>query len=407
MESFSIALIGEGICSWDGGLDFLINIAKAIERIEYMDMQCNLIVVFPKYTFMNKKIRSIFGRDIKHEDERINLSIETFKVRCPNIKVYRYQRKLRQFEKYPGESLDLFLQKRGIDVALPVLANCYPNMRIPWVGYIPDMQERYLPNFFTEIEIKRRYAVRKKQLEQSRYILVTSNSVKDDIIRFYPEAKCRVFVTPFAPIAADEYIDTSGVDFEGYGLPEKYFIICNQFWMHKSHSTAFMALKLLHGYTEYKNIHIVCTGKMDDYRNREYCEALSHQVESLGLEEYIHFLGYIPKNDQIEIMKKSIALIQPTLFEGDAGGCATYDAVSIGVPCILSDIKVNQEVGCLDDVIFFKVKDSESLKNAMITMLSREVVEINSITIKNKIEANSRILSSFYYDMLKTVKYNL
>jgi glycosyltransferase involved in cell wall biosynthesis len=52
----------------------------------------------------------------------------------------------------------------------------------------------------------------------------------------------------------------------------------------------------------------------------------------------------IPKRDQIQIMKHACAVIQPALLEGGPGGGSVYDAVSLDVPAIISDIPVNREV---------------------------------------------------------------
>ena len=40
----------------------------------------------------------------------------------------------------------------------------------------------------------------------------------------------------------------------------------------------------------------------------------------LGLEQRVRVLGLVPKRDQIEIMKKACAVLQPTRFEGGPGG---------------------------------------------------------------------------------------
>ncbi len=63
-------------------------------------------------------------------------------------------------------------------------------------------------------------------------------------------------------------------------------------------------------------------------------------------------------------MRGSVALIQPTMFEGGPGGGAVYDAVAMGVPCVVSDIPVNLEID-EPDVHFFNSRDSASLRQVM------------------------------------------
>ena len=82
------------------------------------------------------------------------------------------------------------------------------------------------------------------------------------------------------------------------------------------------------------------------------------------MSDYIRFLGYIPKDDQLAIMRGAVAVVQPTLFEGGPGGGAVYDAVSSGTPSIVSDIVVNLEID-LGVVRFFKAGSPKDLAEKM------------------------------------------
>ena len=52
-------------------------------------------------------------------------------------------------------------------------------------------------------------------------------------------------------------------------------------------------------------------------------------------------LGFIPREDQLELMKNAIAVIQPSKFEG--WGTVVEDAKTLGKQIILSDIPVHRE----------------------------------------------------------------
>ena len=97
----------------------------------------------------------------------------------------------------------------------------------------------------------------------------------------------------------------------------------------------------------------------------------------MGILDRIHFLGHIPKQDQIGIMNGAIAVIQPTLFEGGPGGGAVYDAVAIGVPAILSDIPVNLEIVGEANLLYFKAGDASDLTEKMKTVLTSPVKRSN------------------------------
>jgi glycosyltransferase involved in cell wall biosynthesis len=97
---------------------------------------------------------------------------------------------------------------------------------------------------------------------------------------------------------------------------------------------------------------------------------LKEEIRQLGLVDHILILGLIPKRDQIELLKGSVALIQPTLFEGGPGGGAAYDAIGLDIPLLASDIIVNREIDC-GDVRFFAPTDDEGLSRLMVDALGR------------------------------------
>jgi hypothetical protein len=55
----------------------------------------------------------------------------------------------------------------------------------------------------------------------------------------------------------------------------------------------------------------------------------------------VYFLGLIPKFEQVQLMRQSLAVIQPSLFEG--WSTLVEDARSLGKTMILSDLPVNLE----------------------------------------------------------------
>ena len=134
-----------------------------------------------------------------------------------------------------------------------------------------------------------------------------------------------------------------------HGVPSRYFIVCNQFWVHKDHGTALRAFALLRGAPAHADIALVCTGELYDHRAPGHGAAMLRLIGELGIGACVRVLGFIPKTEQIALLKGAIAVVQPTLFEGGPGGGAVYDAIAMGVPALLSDLDVNHEIsdpGC-------------------------------------------------------------
>jgi glycosyltransferase involved in cell wall biosynthesis len=206
----------------------------------------------------------------------------------------------------------------------------------PWAGWIPDFQHRYLPELFPPEEIHRRETRITQLVKEARRVVLSSRNAADDFRVFFPEhagkAKVLSFTTP--------PFDLHDVDMDELGdLPERFFLVCNQFWKHKNHLVVFDALRLLRarGLTPT----VLCTGEMDDYRDRAYAGKLRAALVQDGVNEQVRLLGLIPRRQQIALMRRAVAIIQPSLFEGWSS--VVEDALSLGRPCLLSDLAVHRE----------------------------------------------------------------
>lgn len=237
------------------------------------------------------------------------------------------------------------IERHAIQAIIPSYQNLGKDFPVPWVGYLPDLQHKQLPKLFSSDECIARDEQFWSVLQSATAMVVTSQAVKRDIETFYPGLASQIFVWPFTPYPFKEWFDEFHTNvLEKYALPSRYFLISSQFWRHKSHITAIEALALIRKHPAYSDIKLICTGATDDYRHPGYFAELQCRIADLGLTDAIMILGHIPKRDQIEIMKKSVGLIQPTLFEGTQGGLAVYDAVGLGIRAIVSDIPVNLEI---------------------------------------------------------------
>lgn len=292
------------------------------------------------------------------------------------------------------------LKRVNADIALPVFGTLGANSPTPWIGYIPDFQHKHLPNNFSSAECFEREISFASTLRDSRALIVNSKAVKNDICSFYPWINSdKIFNLPFAPHPINEWFEHYKVDINSlYNLPEKYFLISNQLWIHKDHLTALRALKLV---AASYDISLVCTGDMNDYRHPSYLNELKQFIGENGLTERVMLLGHIPKRDQIEIMKKSLALIQPTLFEGGPGGGSVYDAISLGLPVILSEIPVNQEVNA-ENVHFFSAKNSDELATQMVKKIENPIIRPSQEKLMhmgqdNLLRLNDRLFEAINY----------
>ena len=255
-------------------------------------------------------------------------------------------------------SLRDIMEVLEIDLVMPSIHILPPD--IPHVNYWPDCQPKHFPEFFDDASQKDRDDRILGLLQTGAPMIINSRSAKADMEKFYNANPDQIFDLPFAPIVEFSTHTPKPELLNSYSLPRPYFIVCNQFWIHKSIETVIDAAAIAK--EQGLNVDIVFTGKMEEPRKFGYIESLRARIKDRNVEDRIILLGYIPKVDQLELMRRAIAVIQPTLFEGGPGGGSIYDAVAMGVRGIVSDIPINHELplapGSLET---FRTRDSEDL----------------------------------------------
>src|SRR6267143_3509455 len=188
-------------------------------------------------------------------------------------------------QSYYGSPRGLSRAMRNLDaqVVLPSMMTLGPHFPHPWIGYIGDVQHKRMPGNFSRRECLDRDRSFNTLLADAPAIIVNSRSVVRDIEEFYPHPKAALFALPFCPPANPALLANIGEDvLRPYALPEKFFIISNQSWMHKSHQTAFDALRLIRD-AGFADLHILCTDNLHDYRAPRYVEKLKDGVARAGL----------------------------------------------------------------------------------------------------------------------------
>lgn len=331
---------------------------------------------------------------IRQEYVKSSLSLDEFRDFFKNSRVeFIYYKNIEN-------GLTEEILKQDIDIVFPTGAVFNKDFSLPWISYIFDFQHKYFPNFFSETEIEQRDKYFEKLIKESTTMIVNSKDTKNDINKFFPNNSAKIFNLPFCPYADVEWLDNMNTDVrKKYKLPKNYFIISNQFWIHKDHKTAFKALSILINKYKVEDIHLVCTGDMGDNKFPDFIYELFRESKALKIRKYLHFTGLTPKREQIEIMKKSIALIQPTLFEGGPGGFAVYNAIALGIPVIISDIAVNLEVEG-NNISIFKRSDANNLAEKMNEIINSNIKRPDKETLLKQGELSLEKLNKAIFEAI-------
>lgn len=392
MDKIRIGIDSNGFSTWGGGIDFITTVSEVLEATGRV-RTCLMIGQSGKLEMFLRKLKLLllcrfdmleYRKRVTKISEEMTPLLNGFSVCSPNTEKVFYTRSLLRLITGEDRNFKKSLSDNGIRLIMPSMVSS-AGLTVPQIGYIYDFQHKYLKEFFSEEECRRRDKAFSHQVKCSKYLIVNAQDVKKDILKYYPDCTCEIIVLPFKPFQKPEFDENT--DLKKYKLPPKYYMIANQFWMHKDHMTAFKALEM--AWSEgHRDMHIVCTGKMMDDRNSDYIRELKENISRLSCRDNIHFLGYIPKDDQLAVMKNSVGLIQPTLFEGGPGGGSVYNALCLGLPCLVSDIPVNKEISGYDNVYFFKKQDPSDLARLMTEHFSDSHCDETAVNKKIKENLN-------------------
>lgn len=339
---------------WMGGIVYIINLIKILEFLDDKDRP--EIILFYRADLLN------YVEQIKYPYLILK------KWQFPSV--------------YKGYILSLVLRKNiFVNKILKqyALNGLFPVQDYPLkertstklVSWFADLQHKYYPEFFTRVKIIERNSRIRFMLKNSNYLVVSSQSVADDFARLFKiGVGMKIHVFHFASVIDDlSDLDIKSL-LERYKLPDKYFMISNQFHPHKNHLVLLKALVRLR---ENKHIvHLAITGRLPEASHSPYMQRLHSHIENFHLQDLVSFLGVIPRKEQLLLMKYSQAVIQPSLFEG--WSTVVEDAISLQVPVVASSLDVNiEQLG--PDANFFEPHDDKKLAEILSNLPQRNLYD--------------------------------
>lgn len=248
-----------------------------------------------------------------------------------------------------------------IDLLYPNYTRGIVNEKLSKIYWIPDLQEAFLPDLFTEEQIQRRKDRQRNIAETGDFLVFSSKDSQNHYNKLYPNSKPEQFVMSFAVTHPNLDNDEKKLILSKYQLEKEYYFIPNQFWAHKNHITVLKALKEIKKVQ--RNIQFVFSGKEHDHRSTNYVEKLKTYIHNQKLEDNVKFLGFIPRDEQLIILKNSVAVIQPSLFEG--WSTVVEDAKAQNKFIFLSDLPVHLEQ-IQENCVFFERLNHEDLANKLL-----------------------------------------
>ena len=230
--------------------------------------------------------------------------------------------------------------RHRIDVVFEPAAFYGWRFGLPAIAWMPDFQHRQLPQLFSRATYWKREIRCRMQVASGRHMLLSSEDARRDCETFFPASRGNTSVVRFAVLPNREALalDPQQVA-QGYGLPDRFYYLPNQFWKHKNHTLVIEALTLLA--VRGLDVTVAVSGKQEDPYNPDHYRQIETLIENTGISANFRILGMIPYEHLIALMRACRALINPSLCEG--WSTTVEEAKSLGVPMLLSDLSVHRE----------------------------------------------------------------
>ena len=175
------------------------------------------------------------------------------------------------------------------------------------------------------------------------------------------KADKNTFVLNFVAKLSEGYDKISADELkQKYDIADPFFHVPNQLWGHKNHMLLVDALHILK--KEWKQISVIATGHPSDLGNSGNYSKLMDEVNRYGLSDSFRMLGIVPYDDLMALMWHSIAIINPSFFEGWSS--TVEEAKIMGKKFVFFDIPVHREQNP-ERGIFVDPKDPETMAKAL------------------------------------------
>lgn len=308
--------------SWMGGVIYILNSIKILNWLP--DERKPEVVVF-------------FRKELKRFVTEIDYPyLTTIEVIFPGIlRIY-----IESFIKGENILIEMLTKLYYVDAFFPVFDLPWRTKKGPQlVSWYADLQHKYYPEFFTKRKrIERDLRIR-LILRNGQDLVVSSQAVLDDFQKYFNITRIRPHIYHFTSVVDGyEALDFDEVRKEN-GLPERYFMVANQFHPHKNHKVILEALALLK--QKGQKYFVAFTGRLPENEDKPHIKELRRLLEEHDLKDQIRFLGVISRAKQLCLLKNAQCIVQPSLFEG--WSTVIEDAMSLQVPVIASSLKVNME----------------------------------------------------------------
>jgi len=315
--------------TWLGGMNVIFNLINTIQN--YKNKKSKLEIIL--FTNSKKKIKKFkLDKNVKIIEDQDLFKQNIFIKVIDKVSLI-----------FTGKTifLEKFLLKYKIDYISHTTLVTGNKSFAKSIVWIPDFQYLHFPNFFSlkyKILKKINFKIYKNHAHK---ILLSSNEAKKDLKKVCNVSSNKILVNKFI-FNVPKYNKLRNFSYlkKKYSLKKNFFYLPNQYWIHKNHHVVIQALKKIKNESN-KNIFIYSSGSKEDYRHPQNYKNLFELVNKYKLHKNYIYLGLIPFIDVLSLIYHSLAVLNPSYFEGWSS--TVEQAKAYNKKIILSKIKVHKE----------------------------------------------------------------
>ncbi|MFA6428132.1 MAG: glycosyltransferase family 1 protein [Candidatus Buchananbacteria bacterium] len=200
----------------------------------------------------------------------------------------------------------------------------------------------------------------------AKLILVPSQSVKSELVKFYPFTANKISVTYEAATLTQFKSVVSNL--AQYNLPPKFCVYTGNPYPHKNLARLIKAWPAVYTATSQQLV-LVCGRSV-------FSQRINKLVKQQNAEQFVKFVGYVRDQDLLAVYRQASAYIFPTLAEGF--GLPGLDAMLVGLPVACSDIPVLREVYG-PAAVYFNPRDTVDMAAKITELISNQVLRTKVI----------------------------
>jgi len=253
------------------------------------------------------------------------------------------------------------------------------DQKIPTVCSLHDIQQVHFPEFFSTLELSKRFVTFNACAQSLNILQASSEFMRSDFLKYFNFlSKENLVVIPEGVNIEDFRLRTSSFDInQHYGLPELFLYYPGQLWPHKNHLTVLKALAHIKSCFNL-DIPIVLTGQKYSSSDSIFEFAAQNSVNLI-------YLGVVPYEHVRSLYQAAHFTITAVLYESSS--IPIRESAAAGTPIIASNTPPNVELSKklalnlfdpassseLSDVIFAVWENQELIKKQ--TVINSKEVE--------------------------------